>query len=171
MQLIYRTARESVSNCVGHSLHVPNVTCELGDVVEMTNLAWSVLVGIGGECECQRFVVCKNIELTTFDEVAKVLDGKVHCKELSVKCAVPGFWWTEHSGEIGNWMPPVTNTLLQDSSHCTIGSIGHNACRSVWFRVDEESGGGQGFFDGYESGCGFAIPNELLPVLFLGGQH
>ena len=91
-----------VSNCVGHSLHVPNVTCELGNVVEMTNLAWSVLVGIGGEWECQWFVVCKNIELTTFDEVAKVLDGKVHCKELSVKCAVPGFWWTELSGEIGN---------------------------------------------------------------------
>ena len=91
-----------------------------------------------------------NIELTTFDEVAKVLDGKVHCKELSVKCAVPGFWWTELSGKIGNWMPPVINT---------------------WFRVDEESGSGQGFFDGYESGCGFAIRNEILPALFWGGQH
>ena len=113
---------------------MPNVTCELGDVVEMTNLAWSVLVGICGECECQRFVVCKNIELTTFDEVAKVPDGKVHCKELSVKCAVPGFWRTELSGEIGVWMPPVTNTLLQDSSNCTIGSIGHNACGLGWTR-------------------------------------
>ena len=67
-------------------------------------------------------------------------------------------------------MPPVTNTLLQDSSNCTIGSIGHDACRSVWFRVDEESGGGQGFFDGYESGCGVAIPNELLPALCWGGD-
>ena len=43
------------------------------------------------ECECEWFVVSKPIELMTLDKVAEVLDGEVHCQELSIKCAVTGF--------------------------------------------------------------------------------
>ena len=78
-----------------------NVSGELGDIVEMSNLTWSVFVRIGGECECERFVIGKHIELTTFDEVAEVLDGEVHCQELSIECAVPSFRRTELSREVG----------------------------------------------------------------------
>ena len=98
MKLIYRTARECVSDWVGHALHVSNVS---GDIVEMSNLMWSVFVRIGGEGESERFVIGKHIELTTFDKVAEVLDGEVHCQELSIECAVPSFRRTELSREVG----------------------------------------------------------------------
>ena len=107
-------------------------------------------------------MVSKHIELTTFDEVAEVLDGEVHCQELLIECAVPGFRRTELSREVGNRLPPITHLLLQDRSDCPIGRISHNACRSMWFRVGKKCGIGQGFLDSSESRCGFIIPDELL---------
>ena len=112
-----------------------NVTSELGDVVEMTNLMWCVFVGIRGECECEWFVIGKYIELTAFCEVAEMLDCQVHCQELSIKCAVPRFGRTEFPGEVGNRLPPITNPLLQDGSNRAIRGIGHDACRHMGFRV------------------------------------
>ena len=112
-----------------------NVVSELGDVVEMTNLTWCIVVGIRGECECERFVIGKHIELTAFYEVAEVFDCQVHCQELSIECAVLRFGMTEFPGEVGNWLPPITNPLLQDGSNRAIRGIGHDACRRMGFRV------------------------------------
>ena len=93
-----------------------NAGCELRDVIEVTNLSWGVLVGVGRKGECQWFVVRKYIELTAFDEVAEVSDGEVHCKQLAVKCAVLSFCLVEFLREVGNWVPPFADTLLQ---HCS----------------------------------------------------
>ena len=57
------------------------VSGEVGNIVEMLHLTWSVLVGIGGECERKPFVVGKHVELPTFE---KVLDSEVQCQELSI---------------------------------------------------------------------------------------
>ena len=89
-----------------------NVASELGDVVEMTNLTWCVFVGIRGECECERFVISEYVELTDFNEVTEVLNYQVHCQELSIECAVLRFGRTEFPGEVGNWLLPITNSLL-----------------------------------------------------------
>ena len=81
MEMIHRTARKCISDWVVHALHMADVASELGDIIEMSNLTWSVFVRIGGECECERFVIGKHIELATFDKVAEVLDGEVHCHD------------------------------------------------------------------------------------------
>ena len=80
-----------------------DVSGELGDIVEMSNLTWSVLFGISGECKHERFVTGKYIELPTFDEVEEVLNGELHCQEFSIKCAVLDSRKTELSREVGNW--------------------------------------------------------------------
>ena len=138
MEMIHRTTRKCISDWVVHALHMADVASELGDIIEMSNLTWSVFVGIGGACECERFVIGMHIELATFDKVAEVLDGEVHCQELAIKCAVAGFRRPELSREVGNWLPAVINPLLQDGSNCSIGSISHDACWGMRFRVGKQ---------------------------------
>ena len=73
-------------------------------------------------------MVCKYEELTTFIEVAEAFDGKVYCQKLSIKCTVPYFWRMKLPRKVANWLPPITNILLQDSSDHAIRSVGHDAC-------------------------------------------
>ena len=54
------------------------------------------------ECECERFVISEDVELTAFDEVTEGLNCQVHCQELSIECVVPRFGRTEFPGEVGN---------------------------------------------------------------------
>ena len=51
---------------------MPYVPCELGDKVEVTNLALGELVWMGWESKCYLFAVCEYEELTSFNEVAEV---------------------------------------------------------------------------------------------------
>lgn len=44
-------------------------------------------------------MISKYTELTAFDEVSKVFDGKVYSQELPVKGAILCLWWSEFPGE------------------------------------------------------------------------
>ena len=72
---------------------------ELGNKIKLADLSGRVMVSTGVQCECEGFVVGLNVELTSFHKMPEMLNGHVHCQELSVKDAVAGSWWFQFLGE------------------------------------------------------------------------
>ena len=58
---------------------------ELGDVIQVLNLSWCMILRLRREGIREGLVISQNMKGTAFQKVTEMLDGQVNCKELSIE--------------------------------------------------------------------------------------
>ena len=75
--------RQGICSQILNALDMPDVRGKLGNKVKMPGQ-------LGQRGIDRRLVVCAHMELSAFQELAKMLDGQVDGQQLSVKRAISG---------------------------------------------------------------------------------
>ena len=124
--------RECIRSLVCVSTHMTNISRKLGYVTsKVTSLPRGILVCVGGESKVHVSGLRQYVELTAFNEVAKVVNGQIDHEEFTVECIVSWLCGSKCLGEKCNQLPSISNLLLEDSSNCTIRGVCHNVAKRV----------------------------------------
>ena len=83
----------------------------------MTELLRRAFISALLESINERLVVCKDDEGTAFDLMTEVLDGLIHCQELSVVRAVLLLSGADFMGVESQELPSVANTMFQGGAN------------------------------------------------------
>jgi hypothetical protein len=63
---------------------MPEVSRELPNKLQVTELAWRAFISMLLESICERLVIGKDDKGTAFNHMSEVFDGFVHCQERAV---------------------------------------------------------------------------------------
>ena len=79
---------------------------ELGNIVEVSDLARGVFVRCSCQGKCQWLMIGHYVEFKSFHEVS---DCQVYCYEFPVESAIPGLGWSEFLRKVRDWLPVLFN--------------------------------------------------------------
>jgi len=102
---------------------MPEVGRELANKLLMTELTWRAFISALLQSISERLVIRKNEKVTAFDHKSEVLDGLVHCLELTIIRTVTLLSGAELMGIESQGLPSVTDTLLQGGTNSSIRSV------------------------------------------------
>ena len=135
-----------------------DVRRELRNVVQISTLTRRETFRLPCQSKSEGLVVHQEMESPALHKVVKVLDGKVRCKELTIKSTVASLCWLEPLGKVGNRALDLSNTLLQDCAHSDLRGISSNGGGSIWLWMHQEGCICKGLFDVDESGLSSGRP-------------
>jgi hypothetical protein len=95
----------------------------LSNKLQVTELSWWAFISALLESISERFVICKDDKATPFNRVSEVLDGLIHCQELTVVRTVLLLSGAGLMGVESQGLPCVAGTLLQSGADGGIRSI------------------------------------------------
>ena len=101
---------------------MPEVSRELYNKLQVTDLTWRAFIPALLESICERVVICKDDKGAAFYHMSEVLDVLIHCHELTVARTVLLLSGAELEVE-SQGLPSVADTLLKGSANSNIRSV------------------------------------------------
>jgi len=89
----------------------------------MTELSWRAFTSPFLESISERLVIRKSDKVTAFDHMSEVLDGLIHCQELTIVRTVLLLSGAEVMGVESQGLPSVADMLLEGGINSSIRSV------------------------------------------------
>ena len=102
---------------------MPEVKRDLSNKLQVTELSWWAFISVLLESISERFVNRKDDKEAAFDHMSEVLDGLIHCQELTVVQTVLLLGGAELMGVESQGLPSVADMLLQGGANSNVRSI------------------------------------------------
>jgi len=102
---------------------MPEVSGELPNKLQVTELSWRAFTSALLENISERLVICKDNKVTAFHLMSEVLDGLIHCQELAVVRTVLLLSGAEVVGVESQVLPSVADMLLQGGTNGNFRSV------------------------------------------------
>ena len=76
--------RQGVCYKIALSGDMPEVSTEMSNKLQVTELSWGAFIYALLENICEKLVICKDDKRAAFEHMSEVLDGIIYCQELRV---------------------------------------------------------------------------------------